>query len=212
MGPRLVCGYLTLGVVMKTGFVAACFAAAVAVSTGTASAALLTYTETADVSGSLDGVPFTDNVLTLKAVGDTSSVSGGPSFFLLDVPLTFTLSGGGSGTFTDDETAVIANQGATLAGFSDFTTDEFILGTSSAVFATYDLRAVIGPVTGGAIFNSGSSFATSAGTLVIGSLSGDATFTATIPEPSTWAMMLLGFAGLGFAGYRRSRKAVSIAA
>jgi hypothetical protein len=101
---------------MKTGFVAACFAAAVAVSTGTASAALLTYTETADVSGSLDGVPFTDNVLTLKAVGDTSSVSGGPSFFLLDVPLTFTLSGGGSGTFTDDETAVIANQAATLAG------------------------------------------------------------------------------------------------
>ncbi len=34
----------------------------------------------------------------------------------------------------------------------------------------------------------------------------------TIPEPSTWAMMVLGFAGLGFAGYRRSRKAVSIAA
>ena len=26
--------------------------------------------------------------------------------------------------------------------------------------------------------------------------------TNTIPEPSTWAMMLLGFAGLGFAGYR----------
>ena len=26
-----------------------------------------------------------------------------------------------------------------------------------------------------------------------------------IPEPSTWAMMLLGFAGLGFAGYRRTR-------
>jgi len=28
----------------------------------------------------------------------------------------------------------------------------------------------------------------------------------TAPEPSTWAMMLLGFAGLGFAGYRSSRK------
>jgi unsaturated chondroitin disaccharide hydrolase len=26
----------------------------------------------------------------------------------------------------------------------------------------------------------------------------------TVPEPSTWAMMLLGFAGLGFAGYRRT--------
>jgi PEP-CTERM motif len=27
-----------------------------------------------------------------------------------------------------------------------------------------------------------------------------------VPEPSTWAMMLLGFAGLSFAGYRRARK------
>jgi PEP-CTERM motif-containing protein len=27
------------------------------------------------------------------------------------------------------------------------------------------------------------------------------------PEPSTWAMMLLGFAGLGFAGYRKARSA-----
>ena len=26
----------------------------------------------------------------------------------------------------------------------------------------------------------------------------------TVPEPSTWAMMLLGFAGLGFAGWRRT--------
>jgi phospholipase/lecithinase/hemolysin len=28
----------------------------------------------------------------------------------------------------------------------------------------------------------------------------------TVPEPSTWAMILVGFAALGFAGYRRSRK------
>jgi hypothetical protein len=35
--------------------------------------------------------------------------------------------------------------------------------------------------------------------------------TPGIPEPSTWAMMLIGFAGLGFA-YRRRRKAVSAAA
>jgi hypothetical protein len=26
-----------------------------------------------------------------------------------------------------------------------------------------------------------------------------------VPEPSTWAMILLGFAGLGYAGYRRAR-------
>jgi probable HAF family extracellular repeat protein len=34
---------------------------------------------------------------------------------------------------------------------------------------------------------------------VVGSSNG-----STIPESSTWAMMLLGFAGLAFAGYRRT--------
>jgi hypothetical protein len=33
----------------------------------------------------------------------------------------------------------------------------------------------------------------------------------TIPEPSTWMMLLLGFAGLGFFGYRASRKGVAVA-
>ena len=27
-----------------------------------------------------------------------------------------------------------------------------------------------------------------------------------VPEPSTWAMMLVGFAGLGYTGYRSARK------
>jgi hypothetical protein len=35
--------------------------------------------------------------------------------------------------------------------------------------------------------------------------------TPTVPEPSTWAMMLLGFTGLGFAGYRRARKPSALA-
>lgn len=32
------------------------------------------------------------------------------------------------------------------------------------------------------------------------------------PEPSTWAMLLLGFAGIGFAGYRSARRGASQAA
>jgi hypothetical protein len=33
----------------------------------------------------------------------------------------------------------------------------------------------------------------------------DVSLTAAVPEPTTWAMMLLGFMGLGIAGYRNSR-------
>jgi hypothetical protein len=38
------------------------------------------------------------------------------------------------------------------------------------------------------------------GNVLVSSISG------TIPEPSTWAMMLLGFAGLGYMGFKRTRK------
>jgi hypothetical protein len=32
-----------------------------------------------------------------------------------------------------------------------------------------------------------------------------------VPEPSTWAMLLLGFAGLGYLGYRGSRRTAAAA-
>jgi PEP-CTERM motif len=38
----------------------------------------------------------------------------------------------------------------------------------------------------------------------------DQFITANVPEPSTWAMMLIGFTGLGFA-FRKSRRKVSMA-
>ena len=44
-------------------------------------------------------------------------------------------------------------------------------------------------------------------------LSYDGTISVTaVPEPSTWAMMLLGFAGLGFVGYRKAKGNVLLAA
>ncbi len=49
----------------------------------------------------------------------------------------------------------------------------------------------------------------------VGAISNSATFSVPpaegAPEPSTWAMMGLGFAGLGFAGYRSKRNSVAIA-
>ncbi len=46
-----------------------------------------------------------------------------------------------------------------------------------------------------------------------GSFTGTMTpITISVPESSTWAMMLLGFAGLGFAGYRKAKGVTAAAA
>jgi hypothetical protein len=36
------------------------------------------------------------------------------------------------------------------------------------------------------------------------------TLTAAVPEPSTWAMMILGFCGLGFMAYRRKQNGAAL--
>ena len=55
-------------------------------------------------------------------------------------------------------------------------------------------------------FNSSSAqFASASGYQVIATV-------AAVPEPSTWAMMILGFAGVGFMAYRRKSKPALMAA
>jgi hypothetical protein len=38
------------------------------------------------------------------------------------------------------------------------------------------------------------------------SVGGTVSTAPAVPEPATWAMMLLGFTGLGYAAFRRSAK------
>jgi hypothetical protein len=71
--------------------------------------------------------------------------------------------------------------------------------------------AVVGSFTPlGDFEEAGSYFVEVAGTSGLGSLKlaidGNVTTLGAVPEPSTWAMMLVGFAGLGYAGYRRARQ------
>jgi PEP-CTERM motif len=52
------------------------------------------------------------------------------------------------------------------------------------------------------------------GTVTMSGQSGTLTYdftpaVAAVPEPSTWAMMTLGFAGLGLLGYRKTRGALA---
>jgi hypothetical protein len=81
---------------------------------------------------------------------------------------------------------------------------------STDAFTAWDMLTSIGPISGpGDILQwSLSPVLTSGGTLILDNASVDVAFSAivSVPELSTWAMMLLGFAGLGFAGYRQRQK------
>jgi len=45
-----------------------------------------------------------------------------------------------------------------------------------------------------------------------GEVGGDTSTLVSTPEPSTWAMMIIGFIGLGYAGFRKAKSARAIAA
>ena len=45
-----------------------------------------------------------------------------------------------------------------------------------------------------------------------GGVVGGVTISAAVPEPSTWAMMILGFAGVGFMAYRRRKPSIALTA
>jgi hypothetical protein len=59
------------------------------------------------------------------------------------------------------------------------------------------------------VINLGSGFGPNIDLVLEGS--GDFVLGGAVPEPSTWAMMLVGFAGLGFAGYRSTRRRAGLA-
>lgn len=43
-----------------------------------------------------------------------------------------------------------------------------------------------------------------------GAIGGTLTIAAAVPEPSTWAMMVLGFLGVGFMAYRREQNGTAL--
>jgi hypothetical protein len=99
----------------------------------------------------------------------------------------------------DSQDLQVALDGNSLTGSGGaetfFTADQFALGTVSAgshsVSLTYDLT-----------YNSGTQAVVTDGFSFTYELVDPPV--ASVPEPSSWAMMLVGFAGLGLVGYRAS--------
>jgi hypothetical protein len=89
---------------------------------------------------------------------------------------------------------VIIAPGLTLSGFE-------VTDTSTAPVSSVDWFAFAynGTYTGGGNFSTSDS-------------PGFAGTVSAVPEPSTWAMMILGFAGVGFMAYRKKSKPALMAA
>ena len=112
-----------------------------------------------------------------------------------------------------------------IIGSFDDEVDSFNFFTGSSI-ATLSFFEMIGPVNGGDPCTTGPVAGTclitfpDAAVIGIQTDTGSVLLTAvsatagTVPEPSTWAMLLLGFAGLGYAGLRQRaairRKSVSL--
>jgi hypothetical protein len=157
-----------------------------------------------------------------------TSVSGtatsNPSDYLLSNALAVTSSGGGTLTLYVTDTGLTQNaaqlflstfgSNALVSGFS--VTEQTFLDTANGTFSTSGLTV---STLGSTTFNNGGFVSQTAN---LGSVAGPFSITevytlsatgagnfnanidvSAVPEPATWAMLMLGFLGVGFTAYRR---------
>jgi hypothetical protein len=187
---------------------AALAACAIPLHAGGANAAAITYTFTGTATGSIGGDGFTDESFAITLVGDTDNVtSSGGEFFSPATGASFTV-GSTSGALTFNEAILNTDPMNPRVAFGQANSMGFVAeALQNGSFASYNLKTAF-PLTPGTPEFIPQVFDTSVGFLEFDSAS-SASFEATggVPEPSTWAMMLAGFAGLGFLGYRQTAKA-----
>jgi hypothetical protein len=102
------------------------------------------------------------------------------STFTLDIAFTAP-AGSGSNTFDADVTGSVHGHDGSVTINFDNTAETFNYSGGSFTVSVNDLRIDLGDP----------------------NITGTITLTAAVPEASTWAMMLLGFMGVGFIAYRR---------
>ena len=186
--------------------------AALAALSATASAAVMTYTQTGVLSGSLGGTSFTDAAVTLRVTADTANVkyellSGVIPAWTNAGVTTIDIDGFETATFNGPNAYGAYSQnlsffldGTTLTGIGELSDYYTILGNYQTAEPNYALDTAK-TFTGSATTTNGTYYSTTLGDLITTSVSGSSTFTAAVPEPSAFA--LLGLGALGLVARRR---------
>jgi hypothetical protein len=188
-----------------------------------------------DTIGSTGAINFSTSAFGYTLLVNTSQskpVVGSATAPQLDLTFTATTAGSASDVFlyasdTDFLTSgnFLLTLGGTNSGGSGSEIGRAWGGTNNTAlsFSLANLIATEGPLSGASFsgLTSGSFLAgVSPYSLTIGmdisrstagTSTGDLNFSvAPVPEPSTWAMMILGFAGIGFMAYRRKQNGTAL--
>jgi hypothetical protein len=197
--------------------------AVVALGASTAHAGTAIYTITGHADGSLNGVNFTNAGFTFNVSGDTANLTDNGSVQKLD-PLalsTVTIEG-----FAGVQTVLIPTSISRLSNGAETVLDGVIGGNLRNLLiwdtlAPVDFSHSFGPVSSDLVEIIGNTFDTSGGALTFDiaeyfdgshpiTISGVVRGDNALPEPATWAMMLLGFGGLG--GVARAKRRARLSA
>ena len=133
----------------------------------------------------------------------------GLNLFVNDVAASFTsppeLSGTTAANYGSGANFSSTSLSATTPGSLTYTIGDLLVTLTDFNFKI--------PNDGGTGYNRVSAFSPSPDSLGTDNAVGEFTLNvAAVPEPSTWAMMILGFAGIGFMAYRRKNKPALMAA
>ncbi|MGN7999525.1 PEPxxWA-CTERM sorting domain-containing protein [Sphingomonas sp. 22176] len=211
---------------MRTAFMVAALGL-LAVGSG-AQAAPIVYSFSGQISGALNGQAFSLSDYTLSLATDTDTVfqprpDFRPSLYNSGLAtLSFTINGV-SGTFATQFNAFSVTLGSgsgqrALVGFTEaepFGND--LIDVRDPGLLGYDLKTGIVSASNSPInfLNFGTTFQTSAGELIfLDDYDASATFRASlsaVPEPASWAMLLVGFGLMGAAIRRRAKVTVRYA-
>jgi hypothetical protein len=172
----------------------------------------LNYTLTVDVSGSLNGVSFSNAVVTVTGSANTQDVYIGPTNNISNViaPMRLNIAGVGTYAFTDVMQFFTSLNGVGIGDDGINSTGQHLLIRDSSVLS-YNVN-MTGSLAGLTGFTSGEMFPTTGGLFEVDSDSADrsGTFTATTPsaatpEPSSLWMLSTGVLGVMGVVRRRHR-------